>query len=725
MSRLLLRGTVVIALVLLARPALAQTPAQQNPPATSPQAPAAGAQQPAPISQRVEVISTKLPEPTETAPAAVEVITGDELRDRGATTLGQALALATGVAIAPGGDNGPASSVPEFWGLREFDAFLLVVDGVPWGGAFNPALTTLALHDIDHIEILRGAAPVSFGATSFVGVIHVVHKKDAATKTFVDLHGGQYTTGGAAADIALAPGAGWQPRLSMDVDRQGFSDNRTSFGRGHALFRASHDNGKGAQMWVTGDLTLLRQDPGSPRPVDANGLSPLVPVDANANPKGAFLDDNRLTAAWGMSRVVHKDVQWVTTASFSHSSQSVFRGFLSDMAATANDATGLREDIHLTDLYADSHFVWPGRHHMRVVAGADYLHGKGNSVGATFDYTTPLAGSTDGVSVAQPTVLDLGNEDRREFFGAYGLLQWDVTPRLQATAGIRANVTFEERGGSPAEEAAAKAAGEKDHGVLHAAPSGSVGVMYTAWQQGRNAVRVYGNYRGTFKPAAFDFGLGNDAAAIDPDKTLLDPETAQSLEGGIKTASLNGRLTMDASVFRMDFNNLVTSTVIGGLPALRNAGKTRFEGFEGSADLRVAPALSGRVTYSFHNGRYVDFTQLEDDGSSRQLAGNRFEMSARQLFSAGLVYARAQGVLASAVLNYTGNRFIDAENSVPAPGFATVDVGGGYRTRSLEIRADLRNITNRRDPISVSELGDGQVYLMTARSFLVTVRLSY
>ncbi len=44
---------------------------------------------------------------------------------------------------------------PALWGLREFDAFLLVVDGVPWGGAFNPALTTLDLTNVERIDVLR------------------------------------------------------------------------------------------------------------------------------------------------------------------------------------------------------------------------------------------------------------------------------------------------------------------------------------------------------------------------------------------------------------------------------------------------------------------------------------------------------------------------------------------------------------------------------------------
>src|SRR5512135_971839 len=102
-------------------------------------------------SATVQVTATRFAEDPAQVPGSITVITGKELEDRGASDLRSALALVSGVSIAPGGDSGPASCVPEFWGLREFDAFLLVVDGVPWGGAFNPALGTLDLNDIDRI----------------------------------------------------------------------------------------------------------------------------------------------------------------------------------------------------------------------------------------------------------------------------------------------------------------------------------------------------------------------------------------------------------------------------------------------------------------------------------------------------------------------------------------------------------------------------------------------
>src|SRR5439155_7753032 len=132
---------------------------------------------------RVEVTESRIEEEAGKVPASLTVITGQELRDWGATDLRSALAHTAGVDIAPGGDSGPASSVPEMWGLKEFDAFLLVVDGVPWGGAFNPDLPTVDLTDVDRIEVVRGSAPVMYGATSFVGVIHVIHRPPGAPGT--------------------------------------------------------------------------------------------------------------------------------------------------------------------------------------------------------------------------------------------------------------------------------------------------------------------------------------------------------------------------------------------------------------------------------------------------------------------------------------------------------------------------------------------------------------
>jgi outer membrane receptor protein involved in Fe transport len=123
----------------------------------------------------IVVTATRIPEPAEQIPAGISVVSGSELIARGASDMAGVLGLVPGVEAPTGGDAGPSSAVPSFWGLHEFDAFLLVVDGVPWGGAFNPAITTLDFTDVERVEVLKGAAPVMYGATSFVGVVHAIH----------------------------------------------------------------------------------------------------------------------------------------------------------------------------------------------------------------------------------------------------------------------------------------------------------------------------------------------------------------------------------------------------------------------------------------------------------------------------------------------------------------------------------------------------------------------
>jgi len=54
----------------------------------------------------IEVTSSKLPVTLRDAPATVTVVSGDELRARGARDLRTALSQVAGVAIAPGGDAG-------------------------------------------------------------------------------------------------------------------------------------------------------------------------------------------------------------------------------------------------------------------------------------------------------------------------------------------------------------------------------------------------------------------------------------------------------------------------------------------------------------------------------------------------------------------------------------------------------------------------------------------
>jgi iron complex outermembrane receptor protein len=663
--------------------------------------------QPSTFEEQVEVIATRLPNRPHDVPAPIEVIDGEMVRNLGATTLNDALALATGVVVAPGGDSGPAGSVPEFWGLREFDAFLLVVDDVPWGGAFNPASTTLNLRDVDRIEILRGPAPVTYGATSFVGVIHVVHRDGTAKPIDASVQAGSFGSGSGAISFGLPRVSGWDFRFGVDGERRGFSDERTSLSRGHTLWRGTR-SGRDQKMWAMVDLNVLAQHPASPSPLVG---TTLAPIDTNQNPAGAFLNEQKLTAAVGIERPGWHGGRWTMSASFGHSGQDVFRGFLSDAASASNNATGFREQISIFDIYADTHLAWSVRSGLRFIAGSDFLHGNAAANGATFDYFAPLGGTP--ATVSQASGLGLHIEDRREFFGAYSLAEWDATQRLRVTAGLRLNVTFEEGGDG------AEAVGAGDKGITNTRPSGSLGAMFSVWQRDADHVKLYVNYRDTFKPAAVDFGLAQAEDGVD-EAGKLKPETAHSYEAGLKVRTLKGHVDLEADAFVMDFANLVTATTVNGLPALVNTGTQRFEGVELSGDARLAPSFMVRGSYSFHDAHFLEYAQVFD-GVATMLNDKRLEMSPRHLWSAGILRASSRGPIASVVLNITGSRYLNRRNTVLADGFATVDAGFGYRWRRLEVRIDGRNLRDQRDPVSESELGEAQYYRMTARRVDVTL----
>ncbi|HET9637203.1 MAG TPA: TonB-dependent receptor [Gemmatimonadaceae bacterium] len=658
-------------------------------------------QQPPVQIPTVEIVATRIPEAPHNVPASIEVISGSDLRARGARSLSDALSLATGVAIAPGGDAGPASSVPEFWGLREFDAFLLVVDGVPWGGALNPAISTLSLRDVERIEILRGPAPVTYGATSFVGVIHVVHSPAANRSIYADIHGGSYGTGGGGVDFGLPSLGSWTSRLSADVDRIGFRDDHTSITRGHGLLRTSRSFASG-QLWVTSDFNVLRQDPASPHPRVGTELTSAVPVDANHNPAGAYINDNKIAVAAGFDRGLFSSATWGTTASFAFTANDQFRGFLTDVSDTPNNASGYKETIDIHDFYADTHIIWPALSQLRFMAGGDALIAGGEARGATFTYTAPLSGAQQA-SVAEPSNLNLDAGNDRRFLGAYTSAEWRPGDRFSLSGGLRFNSTAESRG--------------EGAEVTHNRVSGSAGALLGLYERDIDHIRLFANYRNTFKPAAFDFSLAENEG-------VLDPETSQSYEAGLKVRALAGRLDFEASAFRMDFENLVTATIVNNLPALINSGKTRFKGIELETELRMPFSTLARATYSFHDGRFVDFVQ-DFGGVPTQLGGNRIEMSARHLASAGFTYAPENGLTAYTTANYTGDRYLDKRNNSLAKPFTTFDAGIGFRENRFELRLDGRNLTNRRDPVSESEFGDAQYYRVPARTIQTGVAVRY
>jgi outer membrane receptor protein involved in Fe transport len=666
---------------------------------------AGGTAAPSPDPEYVEVTTSRIPEDVEVVPASVTLITREDLANRGATDLRSALSLAAGVDISPGGDAGPASSVPEFWGLREFDAFLLVVDGVPWGGAFNPSLATIDLADVDRIEVVRGAAPVMYGATSFVGVIQILRRPAGTGETSVSVGGGTYGSGSLGASVPLPKWGAWSSTLSGDLEQRNFSDDQTEIDRGHILWRGTIPAGAG-RFRLDADAIWLGQDPASPQPRVGRVLTFLVPIDSNHNPADSHLNERRLFAVAGYERPFASTAHagsWTTTLSVTRSDQGSFRGFLTDVTTTAPNAHGFRQGIATNDLHFDTHVDLRLASSVRFVAGIDHLHGLGSTQGGDFDYFVALNGSHPPDPGTLPSQADISIRDRREFSGLYAFTEWTPAARWLFELGARLNRTAESRDVDALDFGSGLATIGHDRSDVTRG-SGAAGVTWTAWQRSSDALHVYADYRDTYKPAAIDFGL-------DSEPEILAPETARSYEIGAKARLLKGTLQPELSLFRMDFENLVVMQDIGGLPSLTNAGRERFRGAEASIAWFERPHLQWRAAWSFHDARYREFV-TDFGGVPTQLAGNHLEMSPRSMGAVGVVYAPESGWTGTAQVNVVGSRYLDRRNTALAAAYTTVSAGIGYRTRRWELRLDGSNLNNQRPPVSESELGDSQYYLL-------------
>jgi iron complex outermembrane receptor protein len=660
----------------------------------------------------VVVTATRIPEPADRVPATISVVTGRELSARGATEMATALSLVSGVEAPAGGDAGPSSAVPSFWGLHEFDAFLLVVDGVPWGGAYNPAITTLDFTGVERIEVLKGAAPVMYGATAFVGVVQAIHYPAGKAADAADIAFGSYGSLRGSASIALPAAGSYRQSLAIDGQHLGFADGRETVSSEHVLYRGAADLGAGT-LRIDAGVIRVRDVPPSPVLRAGPGLTAVSPIDANFNPADARIDEDKYHVVIGYTRPTAWG-SWDTLVSYAFSDITDVRAFLHpDLSGSADTQSQSR---HIDDGYFDTHLVHHFGADTTLIVGADLLYGRGRQTGLNGNdgYTVPLDGSVLPPAASTVPVTEIGTtDDHRQFAGEYVQADWKPDSRWDVVAGIRLNEAYERKKSSdlvlPPPQLDAVIASK-----TMIRPTETIGVSYRLTASGKDEAVVYADFRNAFKPAAIDFG---------PDFTpdLLSPETTQSYEIGLKGAAADGRLTYQAELFLLDFSNLVVATESG---ALANAAGERLKGIEAEGRLAVTPDLAVIASASYHDATYTRYG-LFDGTSTIDVAGRQLPLSPHVLAAAGLILQPPRGFGATAVGRYVGRRYLDEENSAPVGGYFTLDASLSYGWDRYRVTIQGTNLTNQRPPVTSSEFGSQSFYLLPARTAWLRVGYSW
>lgn len=132
------------------------------------------------------VTATRVPTPLERVPAAITVITRQQIEERGYATLAEALAAVPGLRLAPSGGFGQQGSA--FIRGNSSRSTLVLLDGVPLNDPSAPNnefnFGNDLLFDIERIEVLRGPASSLYGAAALGGVINLVSRRAPADRAF-------------------------------------------------------------------------------------------------------------------------------------------------------------------------------------------------------------------------------------------------------------------------------------------------------------------------------------------------------------------------------------------------------------------------------------------------------------------------------------------------------------------------------------------------------------
>jgi iron complex outermembrane receptor protein len=149
---------------------------------------------------QIEVVSpSKEPTPAFRSPVAVYVITGDDIRRSGVTTIPDALRLAPGVEVAQIDASKWSIGIRGF-GTRLSRSVLVLIDGrtvyTPlFAGTYWEVQDTL-LEDIDRIEVIRGPGGTIWGPNAVDGVINIITKSTKDTQgVFASAGGGNEEQG--------------------------------------------------------------------------------------------------------------------------------------------------------------------------------------------------------------------------------------------------------------------------------------------------------------------------------------------------------------------------------------------------------------------------------------------------------------------------------------------------------------------------------------------------
>ncbi|MGV1951092.1 TonB-dependent siderophore receptor [Agrobacterium vitis] len=652
--------------------------------------------------------ATRTDTPLLDVPQAVNVVSGEALKDQGARSLDDALANISGITQANTLGGTQDAVIRRGFGDNRDGSIL--TDGMKTALPFSFNATT------DRVEVLKGPASTLYGILDPGGMVNVVTKKPEdvfSGEVYSSVTGygaGKY--GSTSGLDVTGPIAGTDFSYRFIAEGQK-SDYWRNFGETKKWMVAPSLSWSGEDTEVT--VSYMHEDYSVPfdrgtifdlntgHAVDlsrrtrldetyniTDGTSDLAKVSIDRQ----LSDDWKLSLNYAYSRNEYSDNQARVTGYNSTTGAVTRRADATQYSTSYNHAVraDLTGEVEIGGLQND--LLFGVSYDYSDTLRTDMLRCANSS---NFNINNPVYGN-----LAQCNTVSASDSDQTEQLSTASVYMQDslhLTEQWILVGGLRYQYYDLYAGKGRPFNANTDSNGDA------LIPNG--GVVYKLTPQ----ISLYANAARTFRPqSSISSYYGN-----------LDPEEGTSYEIGSKFELMEG-LSANVALFSARKKNVAYSENIGGESVVKTAGLVRSQGLEVDVAGQLTDHWQAIVSYG-----YTDAKVLEDpDYAGKQLPNvARHTGSLSVTYDVGDIGGDGNSLKVGGGIRAVGKRAGINSNSYFLPGYAVVDLFAAYTfnfERPLTLQVNLKNIFDK--TYYTSSIGSTNYANQVGEPFNVTVRAS-
>ncbi|WP_148713624.1 TonB-dependent siderophore receptor [Chitinolyticbacter meiyuanensis] len=630
-------------------------------------------------------------------PQSVSVVGREEMEDRGATTLLEAIRYTPGVTVSNWG-----------YDIRGYDWLLLRGFNAQSTSSFRDGLRQSGLgyvepitevYGLERVEVLRGPASVMFGRGDAGGVVNRVSKApsvDAPREIEVQL--GSFQRKQVAADIGGAFNA--DKSVLYRVVALGLDSNS----------QEEYPNGDDAYQkrlylapslrWdlaPTTSLTLLAEVLRNEASDDINyitGPNGELTNIKEGDPRYSIIEIDSTTLGYQLEHrfsdtwQFRQNLRYANREADKHHIKSSLEADGRTLSRTA-----YYEDEDLDQWTIDTNVqgkVFTGQMAHTLLFGFDWDRMSGDAVSKSSANTPSLdiLNPIYGQDIPEPDQVDADGTRTIKQFGLYAQDQIRMGEQWLLTAGGRwdkVELDYDDHLGT-------NSASQSDSEF-----TGRIGLTYLA----PNGVAPYISYAQSFLP---NF--------IDEYGTLFDPTRAEQIEAGVKVQPAGANWMFTGAVYSLTKRDVVTFDADWNAS---QTGKIRSRGLELEAKAQLTPRFKAVASYTYNDVEVLESTAAAEVGKTPMQVPD-------QQAAFWLDYTLPTEVGAFGFgggLRYVGERFDDAENTSKQGGYTLADAAIRWHQGAWSVAFNINNLFDKEYFAARTygnyQLGEERSYNLTAK----------